>query len=190
MKRLLRFFGFGLSAAACLTVLPGCHPDAVFPLNSTEGKVLEQMLDEGRQVPTDPPEGLPVRFDAVSIDRLDDWYYGHWISGRLTWEWTALPEQSRAALRRLVKEPVPADARIEGVYVRLEYLGHDGGKLAENSIYLTAADRGGRVKLMNFGRGGAPVRVRATVERVNVASPPPAIPPAAEEPTPAADPEK
>lgn len=193
MIKFNRIVGMSLPAAACLFLTAGCQPDAVFPLNSTEGQVLNAMLTEGRAVKVDVPEGLPVAFDPVSIDRMDDWFYGHWISGRLTWKWTVPLDQREATLRRLAKEPIPDGATIAVVWVKLEHLDANGKTCAEDTIPIAPTQNAHRLKLYNFGRGGDPVRIRATVLRVEVANPVPAIPPAAEEPArtpaPAAEPD-
>lgn len=181
MKNWKRMIGLSLPAAACLSLGTGCQPDAVFPLNSTEGQTLNKMLTEGREVKADVPEGLPVSFEPVSIERLDDWFYGRWISGRLAWKWTLPYEQLDAALRRFAKKQ--EDAPIAGVWVKLEYLDADGKVIADETLTLNPIlNTGMRVKLYKFGRGGEPVRIRATVIDVSFARPVAEIPPAAEEP--------
>jgi hypothetical protein len=156
-------FAFGLFA------LTGCEPGWASK-DTPQGKELESILMQQRQVPTEAPAELGLTFAPVEVERSTESNGAVRYRAALVWKLTDAPEAAQARLQQLVvaKRPDLAGRDVKSVVLALEYRDANGTRCGSDQVELGVKDGQGRVYLPDLGKDGSPAQVVASLESFTV----------------------
>lgn len=136
----------------------GCNGGYV-PETSLQGKELKSILDEGRKVEVAAPEGWPVKFDAVAIDKKTEASATSYRAV-LVWRLSGLQDTVRPQLEKMLKHHMPAreldEWEVSRIELDLKFKNDEGGAVGHQNVKLDLAKNTGKLILTELGKKGSP----------------------------------
>jgi hypothetical protein len=159
-----------LPAVLVLAALPGCGAAIAWhPNDGKQGRELEAILREDRKIPVEVPEGLPVRFDPVQIERKVE-ERRILLRAVAVWRLVGPRDEADAALGKLAAKLRPDAPRgeVRRVYLKVQFRDKDGQAYAEQKATLEVSKDAGVMELFQLAGAGTPAKVTTTVEDLGV----------------------
>ena len=159
--------------AALAAAATGCAGAAWHSNDSNSGRELEKILREDRKIAVEVPDGLPVKFDPVQVERKVDEQRRVMLRGVVVWKLAGTREEADAALGKLAAKLQPNAPRgeVRQVYVRFQIQDKDGRTYSEQKETLEVHKDGGVIPLYQLTGAGSPAKVVTVVEDVGVYRP-------------------
>jgi hypothetical protein len=155
-----------LPAVLVLAALPGCGAAVAWhPNDGKQGRELEAILREDRKIPVEVPDGLPVRFDPVQIERKVE-ERRILLRAVAVWRLAGTRADADAALGKLAAKLRPDGPRgeVRRVYLKLQFRDKGGQTYAEEKATLEVSKDAGVVEMYQLAGAGSPAKVTSAVE--------------------------
>jgi hypothetical protein len=159
-KPLLRHLGLSLFLA-----IVGCGGGQGTEGDSSSGdreqdRELAELFDEGREIPRDVPDWLPLQFGPVKIEAKHG-TKGRSYNAQLSWEQRGDGSALRSALEQKCRERFldPQNGKVTSFVLEFEYLGGSNEICASDTVSFDPEQQSGMVHLHRLGASGSPYRV-------------------------------
>jgi hypothetical protein len=163
-----------MAAGVGLAVLSGCRPWGA-DANSPQGRELESILKNQRVIQVDAPEGMPIAFQPVQVEKRVE------QNGSIRYRAVTVvkvPGDGADAQRRLrelasakSKDAVTANQQVRSARVRVEYHDENGGLLNTETVTVPLTGSSAVVVLEELGAQGSPSHITTRLEALEVVIP-------------------